>query len=148
MEGSALVNGAIYYLLRGILPAEAMARATAQVELGNALRDVLKAAVRRDRTELENSGWVRHTLESAVWSLRNTDSFEEAVVQVVNLGNDADTAGAVIGALAGAAYGLASIPTRWRSALRGEWPLGSGQQWNAERLIALADRLVAVGGDD
>jgi ADP-ribosyl-[dinitrogen reductase] hydrolase len=83
-------------------------------------------------------------VESAIWGLMTTDSFEAAVVQVVNLGNDADTVGAVVGALAGAAYGLASIPKRWRDALHGEWPLGSGQQWNAERLSDLADRLVAA----
>ncbi|MBU1749334.1 MAG: ADP-ribosylglycohydrolase family protein [Chloroflexi bacterium] len=88
------------------------------------------------------SGWVRHTLESAAWGLLTTDSFEEAVVQVVNLGNDADTAGAVVGALAGAAYGLAGIPARWREALRGEWPLRSGHIWRAGDLVTLADQLV------
>ena len=60
---------------------------------------------------------MRHTLESTVWGLLITDSFEEAVVQVVNLGRDADTAGAVVGALAGAAYGLEAIPARWRDAV-------------------------------
>ena len=44
-------------------------------------------------------------------------------MQVVNLGNDADTAGAVVGAIAGAAYGLSQIPKRWVSVLRGEFPL-------------------------
>ena len=105
------------------------------------LRRVVEAASRRHRSELKNSGWVRHTLESAVWGLLTTDSFEDAVVQVVNLGNDADTAGAVVGALAGAAYGLAAIPIRWRESLRGEWPLGSGRIWHTDDLIALADQL-------
>ena len=96
-------------------------------------------AKRRD--ELPNSGWVRHTVESAIWGLLTTSSFEEAVVQVVNLGNDADTAGAVVGALAGAAYGLQAIPAAWRAALHGEWPLRSGERWDAARLVALADQL-------
>ncbi|MBC8265186.1 MAG: ADP-ribosylglycohydrolase family protein [Anaerolineales bacterium] len=65
-----------------------------------------------------------------------------AVVQVVNLGNDADTAGTVVGALAGATYGLQAIPARWQKALRGEWPLKSGMHWGVAELIALADRLV------
>ena len=69
-------------------------------------------------------------------------SFEEAVVQVVNLGNDADTAGTVVGALAGAAYGLEQIPPRWREVLQGEWPLKSGVRWQTDTLIDLADRLV------
>jgi ADP-ribosyl-[dinitrogen reductase] hydrolase len=93
---------------------------------------------------LKNSGWVRHTVESAIWGLMITHSFEEAVVQVVNLGGDADTAGAVVGALAGAAYGLDGIPTEWRRQLQGEWPLGSGIYWQEKQLLALVDQLSSV----
>jgi ADP-ribosyl-[dinitrogen reductase] hydrolase len=82
-------------------------------------------------------------LESAVWGLLTTGSFEEAVVQVVNLGQDADSAGAVVGALAGAAYGLEAIPQHWVDALQGEWPLGSGIRWGKADLVVLADRLAA-----
>ena len=78
-----------------------------------------------------------------MWGLRTTDSLEGAVVQVVNLGGDADSAGAVRGALAGATYGLAAIPARWREALQGEWPPGGGRQWRTADLIGLADRLAA-----
>ncbi len=46
-------------------------------------------------------------------SEHRTDSFEEAVVLAVNLGDDADTVGAVTGQLAGALYGLGGIPERW-----------------------------------
>jgi len=81
-------------------------------------------------------------VESAVWGLLTTSSFEEAVVQVVNLGDDTDTAGAVVGALAGAAYGLEAIPKRWRDALRGEWP-PRGRVWREADLIVLADRLAS-----
>jgi len=35
----------------------------------------------------------------------------------VNLGDDADTTGAVYGQLAGAYYGEAGIPSKWRSRL-------------------------------
>jgi len=139
--GSAFVNAAIYYLLRGVPPAEAIAQALDDVAMPQPLRDVVEKAPTRTRDGLPNSGWVRHTLESAVWGLLTTGTFEEAVVQAVNLGNDADTAGTVVGALAGAAYGLDGIPRRWREALRGEWPLRSGQYWRAADLIELADRL-------
>jgi ADP-ribosyl-[dinitrogen reductase] hydrolase len=63
------------------------------------------------------------------------------VVQVVNLGGDADTAGAVVGALAGAAYGLNAIPENWRRQLQGEWPLGSGIFWQEKHLLSLVNRL-------
>ena len=141
LAGSAFVNAAIYHLLRGIPPTEAVARALAAAGAPEPLRAVIEAAPTRHREELTNSGWVRHTLESAVWGLLTTGSFEEAVVQVVNLGSDADTAGAVVGALAGAAYGLGAIPVRWREALRGEWPLGSRVYWHESDLIELANRL-------
>ncbi|MBU0493333.1 MAG: ADP-ribosylglycohydrolase family protein [Chloroflexi bacterium] len=142
VAGSAWVNAVIYHLLRGDAPAGAVARAWDDAAVPVPLRAAIEAAPTRSRDELVNSGWVRHTLESAAWGLLATDSFEEAVVQVVNLGNDADTAGAVVGALAGAAYGLAGIPARWREALRGEWPLHSGHIWRAGDLATLADQLV------
>jgi ADP-ribosyl-[dinitrogen reductase] hydrolase len=145
VEGCAFVNAAIYYLARGVLPAEAIARALSHVDLPPDAQGALKAAPSRGRDELTNSGWVRATLESAVWGLRTTNSFEEAVVQVVNLGNDADTAGAVVGALAGTAYGLEAIPQRWRRALQGEWPPKSGQCWLVGDLVALADALAKAG---
>jgi ADP-ribosyl-[dinitrogen reductase] hydrolase len=44
--------------------------------------------------------------------------FEEMLVSAINLGGDADTVGALTGALAGAAYGIAAIPARWLAALR------------------------------
>jgi ADP-ribosyl-[dinitrogen reductase] hydrolase len=141
VAGTSFINATIYYLLRGVPAAQAVAQAIQVADVPEPLRATIEAAPRRGREELENSGWVRHTLESAVWGLLTTDSFEEAVVQVVNLGNDADTAGAVVGALAGAAYGLEAIPARWREALRGEWPLGSGDIWRTHDLAALADRL-------
>lgn len=144
--GSAFVNAAIYYLLRGTPRPEAVTRALDAAAVPAPLRAAVEGALARTREQLPNSGWVRHTLESAVWGLLTTDSFEEAVVQVVNLGNDADTAGAVAGALAGAAYGMEGIPLPWRQALRGEWPLGSGRYWKAADLIEMADRL--VGGED
>jgi ADP-ribosyl-[dinitrogen reductase] hydrolase len=139
--GSAFVNVAIYHLLRGVAPEAGVAEALEVTAVPLALREVIERAPARRREELANSGWVRHTLESAVWGLRTTDSFEEAVVQVVNLGGDADTAGAVAGALAGAAYGLEAIPARWRQALRREWPLRSGRLWGEAELVGLADRL-------
>ena len=141
VAGSAFVNVVIYRLLRGASPEEAVAEALEIVEMPEGLRVVIEAAPGHRREELQNSGWVRHTLESAVWGLLGTDSFEEAVVQVVNLGHDADT---VVGALAGAAHGLAAVPARWREVVQGEWPLGSGRIWRVDGLAALADRLLAL----
>jgi ADP-ribosyl-[dinitrogen reductase] hydrolase len=140
--GSAFVNATLYFLLHGVAPAGAVARGLQASEVLDPLRTLLVQAPARQREQLDNTGWVRHTLESAVWALQTTDSFEEAVVQVVNLGGDADTAGAVAGALAGTAYGLEAIPLSWREALQGEWPLHSGVRWRVSDLVGLADRLL------
>ena len=67
----------------------------------------------RSRSRIRSSGYVIHTLEAALWSVEQTDSFEEAVVLAVNLGDDADTVGAVTGQFAGALYGVHAIPERW-----------------------------------
>lgn len=46
-----------------------------------------------------------------------TVSFEECLIRTVNHGGDADTTGAIAGALAGATYGIEAIPKRWLKAL-------------------------------
>jgi len=143
VAGCAFVNAAIYHLARGIAPQAAVTQACHDADLPAALRELILEAPTKGRGQLPNTGWVRHTLESAVWGLLTTDSFTEAVVQVVNLGDDADTAGAVVGALAGAAYGLSAIPATWQAALHGQWPLRSDERWDAARLAALADHLAA-----
>jgi ADP-ribosylglycohydrolase len=63
--------------------------------------------------EIYSSGYVLHTLEASIWCLLTTDSFEEAVLRAVNLGEDTDTTGAVTGGLAGLLYGLDNIPEKW-----------------------------------
>jgi|GEM_PF-6105759 ADP-ribosylglycohydrolase len=59
-------------------------------------------------------GFVINTLESSLWSFVNSDSFAEAVLLAVNLGEDIDTTAAVTGQLAGAYYGYATIPKKWK----------------------------------
>jgi ADP-ribosyl-[dinitrogen reductase] hydrolase len=70
--------------------------------------------------EIMSSGYTVHTLEAAAWSFLATESYEEAVIRAANLGDDADTVAAVCGALAGAFYGYAAIPPKWRNQLQSE----------------------------
>ena len=49
-------------------------------------------------------------IPACLYLLLSTDSFEEAITEVVNLGGDTDTAGAILGAMAGAYYGVDAIP--------------------------------------
>jgi ADP-ribosylglycohydrolase len=69
----------------------------------------------KSREQIQSSGYVVHTLEAALWSVAHASSFEEAVVTSVNLGDDADSVGAVAGQLAGAIWGASAIPKRWLS---------------------------------
>lgn len=69
------------------------------------------------RKKIKSTGYVVHTLEAAIWALENTTNFKDAVVLAANLGDDADTVAAVTGQLAGAKYGLSSIPAKWRDIL-------------------------------
>ena len=55
-----------------------------------------------------------HTLEAALWAFHATDTFPDGALKVVNLGEDADTTGAVYGQIAGAYYGIDGIPAEWR----------------------------------
>lgn len=66
---------------------------------------------------IQGSGWVVKSLEASLWAFHNSESFEEAVLKAVNLGDDADTTGAICGQLAGAYWGESRIPESLRSGL-------------------------------
>lgn len=74
------------------------------------------AAVSSDK--IRSSGYVVDTLESVVWNLITTRSLEEALLQAVNLGDDADTVGAIAGGLAGLYYGYDSVPAAWKDSMQ------------------------------
>jgi ADP-ribosylglycohydrolase len=74
-------------------------------------------------------------IPACLYLLMVTESFEEALTEVVNLGGDADTAGAMLGAMAGACYGLSDIPARWLEGLRNR----TGLQARADALAAPRD---------
>jgi len=69
--------------------------------------------------EIRSSGYIVDTLEASIWCLINSTSYEEAVLLAVNLGDDADTTGAVTGGLAGLYYGYDSIPKKWIGKIAG-----------------------------
>ena len=71
-----------------------------------------------------------HCLEAAAWSFWQSGSFRETVLLAVNLGDDADTTGAVCGQIAGAFFGEEGIPTEWL-----------GRLVMADEIRSLSDRL-------
>jgi ADP-ribosyl-[dinitrogen reductase] hydrolase len=71
-----------------------------------------------DGDALPTSGYVVETLQTALYDALTADSAESAVLTAVNRGGDADTIGAVTGALAGARFGRDGLPERWLDTLR------------------------------
>jgi len=53
-------------------------------------------------------------LEAALWAFQRSETFRDGALRAVNLGDDADTTGAVYGQLAGAYYGVDGLPESWR----------------------------------
>ena len=66
---------------------------------------------------IQGSGWVVKSLEASLWAFHDASTFEEAVLRAVNLGDDADTTGAICGQLAGAFWGESNIPGSLRDGL-------------------------------
>ncbi len=75
--------------------------------------------------EIKGTGYVVNSLEAALWAFWNSDTFADGARLAVNLGDDADTTGAVYGQIAGAFYGESGIPERWRD------------------IVALRDKIIA-----
>ena len=75
-------------------------------------------SIYNDRQKVNNSGWAVSTLQAALWAFHTTDCFEDALIEAVNLGGDADTIGAVCGQIAGAYYGYSAIPERWLAVIK------------------------------
>lgn len=82
------------------------------------LAEVLSGSYRvKAREEISSSGYVLHSMEAALWAFASTENFHDGALLAVNLGDDADTVGAIYGQLAGAYYGVAAIPEPWRGRL-------------------------------
>lgn len=63
--------------------------------------------------EIKSGGYVLHSLEASLWCFLNSESYTEAVLKAVNLGEDTDTIGAITGGIAGIYYGYENIPEEW-----------------------------------
>ena len=84
----------------------------------------------REPPHIKGTGYVVDALEAALWAFDRSDTFREGALLAVNLGDDADTTGAIYGQIAGAHYGAEAIPADWRAKLA-----------MAREIISLADRL-------
>ncbi|RKN74128.1 ADP-ribosylglycohydrolase family protein [Paenibacillus ginsengarvi] len=91
---------------------------------------------RRQPPDIRGTGYVVQSLEAALWAFYNSDSYKEGLLLAVNLGEDADTTGAVYGQLAGAYYGMDGIPADWREKIAMK-----------DTIVGLADRLLDASNE-
>ncbi len=71
----------------------------------------------REPPQVRGTGYVVDALEAALWAFAGSEDFPGGALAAVNLGDDADTTGAIYGQLAGAFYGMQAIPRDWRAKL-------------------------------
>ena len=149
-----IINAVIALLLRGIEPdlevlIEAAVADGCPGLLDIAVRDGIPsdvlASIAGGTPIVEDTSWLRrdhvligHTLlamQAGLWAAVTPLDFETALRKLVMTGGDADTNGAVVGAVLGARYGASVIPPRWLDAIpqRG-------------RIEGLAEGLLAISG--
>ena len=71
----------------------------------------------KEPPEIRGAGYVVKSLEAALWAFYKARDFRDGALLAVNLGDDADTTGAVYGQIAGAFYGYDGIPESWRTSI-------------------------------
>jgi ADP-ribosyl-[dinitrogen reductase] hydrolase len=116
--GCLLVNEAIYYMINGMSYVDAFDKVISSYPANLEIIREVSVAGEHPWNEWQNRGYVVDTVKCAFAALLQSSSFEEGLISVVNRGNDADTVGAVAGALLGARFGVQTIPERWRDILQ------------------------------
>ncbi|GAA5055070.1 ADP-ribosylglycohydrolase [Thermocatellispora tengchongensis] len=142
-EGTAIFHELVRVALDGADPLPALPEILAAVHPEHRERYavVLDPHWHPDQaTEFNGAVWP--CLGSAVWALRTTSTFEDALRTAIDLGGDTDTVAAVTGGLAGALYGLGAIPSRWMEPLHVPLPGSGARVLRLPHLLDLARRLV------
>jgi ADP-ribosyl-[dinitrogen reductase] hydrolase len=115
----ALLVGAVQGVSKDELLSEGFSPVSGYWEsepLHPAIREIaLGSFKRKNPPEIKGTGYAAKSLEAALWAFYKTDTFKDGALLAVNLGDDADTTGAVYGQIAGAYYGLDAIPENWRN---------------------------------
>ncbi|HEY9095272.1 MAG TPA: ADP-ribosyl-[dinitrogen reductase] hydrolase, partial [Hydrogenophaga sp.] len=88
------------------------------------------------------TAYVVDTVQTVLHCVNEHEDFEDALIATVNLGDDADTTGALAGMLAGARCGASRLPMRWLSRLQPHTVHTITDQTSG--LLALSDSWQAV----
>jgi ADP-ribosyl-[dinitrogen reductase] hydrolase len=129
----AVFNDLLAAAVHDQFPARLEAIAASYEDEDRRVSATLREAMDAEPEEIQSSTFVLDTMRAALWAVLRSASFEDAVCLTVNLGDDAETPGAVAGGPAGAGYGEAAIPARWLE-----------QLLLRDRVAAVADRLAEL----
>jgi ADP-ribosyl-[dinitrogen reductase] hydrolase len=114
LEACQILAGVIYRAFEGKKKADVLVERDLIPLTSEALKEIsFGDYFEKAESQIQGTGYVVQSLEAALWSFWTTDSFEAAILQAVNLGDDADTTAAVCGQVAGAFYGETGIPQHW-----------------------------------
>ena len=132
--GAGLLVGALQGLDRELLLSPSYCPVDGRWSI-NPLADKIAAIAdgsfqRRNPPEIRGTGYVVDALEAALWAFHHSRDFGEGALLAVNLGDDADTTGAIYGQIGGAYYGVEAIPSEWRRILT-----------MSTEIVAMADKL-------
>ena len=101
----------------------------------------------KSREQIGSSGYVVHSLEAALWCFARHNSFEAAVLEAANLGDDADTTAAITGQIAGAFWGAAAfLLIGWQSCIKSRTSGAGAITAPAERSAFLSNRFMFKSG--
>lgn len=155
---NAVFCEAIRWCLRGKDPNFAATRA---IELAKGFKnrapivyEVLWSAYDDNPLHDGAHGWVLNALKLAFWHFvrikddsRDPQGFEDSLSSVVMHGGDADTNGAIAGALLGSWYGFSGIPKRWTDTVLG-CETGRGPTYQCTDALELVEAIVHRGEVD
>jgi len=122
---SAILSASLSDVERSALADEPLAPRIAEIAAGS--------LAERNPPAVAGEGYVVRPLEAALWAFHRAGSFRDGAPLAVNLGDDADTTGAIYGQLAGAFHGEHGIPAVWRDRLA-----------HRELIASFADRLLEL----
>jgi poly(ADP-ribose) glycohydrolase ARH3 len=142
VDAAVVQAAAVAAAIRGADPLQAARAAAATSQLRERLAHAAALLAKRPApgevaTALGNSPTAAESVPTAIYAATAHARFEDAVSFAVRCGGDADTIGAMAGAIAGARDGATAIPARWRDSLED----GLKGRSHVERLAELlADR--------
>ncbi len=128
-ECSAFINQMVSSLCRGATRDKALDRALDQCEAP----ELLKRMQNYGQYPLQPSLDAVEATHCAATVFLESETYSDAIIAAVNMGGDADTVGAICGALAGAEQTIAAIPSPWLQDLQ-----------DAQQLLELAADLYSV----